>query len=111
MPAPRPPHSIELSIPHVLTQDQFDELEDLTFLHFEEAEDAWPISLKITSELLEAFSGPNPEDDREGQGQGEMVKTESTIISIATSREWDVENEEKMRQIVRNLLVEILGGG
>ncbi|KAK6902651.1 hypothetical protein I203_107909 [Kwoniella mangroviensis CBS 8507] len=103
MPAPRPPHSIELTIPHVLTQDQFDELEDLTFLHFEENDDAWPISLKITSELSETI----PEEDPEG----DMVKVETTTISIATSVEWNVENEEKMRSIVRGLLVEIMGGG
>ncbi|WWC85223.1 uncharacterized protein L201_000082 [Kwoniella dendrophila CBS 6074] len=104
MPAPRPPHSIELTIPHVLTQDQFDELEDLCFLHFEESDDAWPISLKITSELSETL----PED---AGPEDELIKTEITKINIATSSEWNVTSEEKIRSIVRNILVEIMGGG
>ncbi|WWC69713.1 uncharacterized protein I206_103656 [Kwoniella pini CBS 10737] len=109
MPAPRPPHSFEITIPHILTQDQFDEIEDLTFLHFEEFEDAWPISLKITSEYNESF--PNQENDLDEISEIELIKTESTIINISTSKEWNIENEEKIRNIIRNLLIEIMGGG
>ncbi|WVF72360.1 hypothetical protein IAT40_007175 [Kwoniella sp. CBS 6097] len=120
MPAPRPPHTIELTIPHVLTDDQFDELEDLTFLHFEETLAAWPISLKITSTLIEkpsedsdssSSSSSSGSGSDAGGGEPEYVKAESTVISVATSSEWDVASEERIRAIVRNILVEIMGGG
>ncbi|OCF35349.1 hypothetical protein I317_07189 [Kwoniella heveanensis CBS 569] len=117
MPAPRPPHTIELTIPHVLTDDQFDELEDLTFLHFEETLAAWPISLKITSTLIEkpsddsSSSSSSSGSDAGGDGEVEYIKTETTVISVATSSEWDVASEERIRAIVRNILVEIMGGG
>ncbi|WVQ98571.1 hypothetical protein IAU59_005698 [Kwoniella sp. CBS 9459] len=125
MPAPRPPHTIELTIPHVLTDDQFDELEDLTFLHFEETLAAWPISLKITSTLIEkpsddssssSSSGSDSGSDAgggggAGGGEPEYVKTETTVISVATSSEWDAASEERIRAVVRNILVEIMGGG
>ncbi|KAK8870020.1 hypothetical protein IAR55_000590 [Kwoniella newhampshirensis] len=125
MPYPRPSHTIELTIPHILTDVQFDELEDLAFHQFEDKLDAWPISLKITSSLEESStsttttsstdhdpSTPPDEGSPSADGEGGDVKrNETTTISIATSTEWDVESEEKVREIVRKLLIEIMGGG
>ncbi|WVR04969.1 hypothetical protein IAU60_001981 [Kwoniella sp. DSM 27419] len=110
MPAPRPPHIIEFTVPHVLTADQFDELEDLTFMQFETAHAAWPISLKITSTLLETFPDAS-EETKDPSRADTPVKVESTVISVATSSEWDVVSEERIRGIIRNILVEIVGGG
>ncbi|WVQ78174.1 hypothetical protein IAT38_000257 [Cryptococcus sp. DSM 104549] len=151
MPYPRPPHSIELKIPHVLTDAQLEQLEDLTFLHFEKTLEAWPISLKITTELNETpiplppapaplpAPSPPPADDASDPGTSvsargsqpppaptaaasapppelevielEVEKTECTTISVATSTEWGAADEESIRAIVRNILVEIMGGG
>nr|ODN96865.1 hypothetical protein L204_03576 [Cryptococcus depauperatus CBS 7855] len=126
MPYPRPPHTIELTIPHVLTDAQFEELEDLTFLHFENTLEAWPISLRITSQLNELCASPSSssdDDDTSDPGSSisqvgappppplELVKHETTTISVSTSKEWDAVSEEAVRTIVRNILVEIMGGG
>ncbi|WWD15699.1 hypothetical protein CI109_100121 [Kwoniella shandongensis] len=125
MPYPRPSHTIELTIPHILSDVQFDELEDLAFHQFEDKLDAWPISLKITSSLEESsnstttpptdgspsFTSTSTPGDGADTAHGSTRRTERTTISIATSTEWDVESEEKVREIVRNLLIEIMGGG
>ncbi|KAE8537591.1 hypothetical protein D1P53_006299 [Cryptococcus gattii VGV] len=169
---PRPPHTIELVIPHLLTDSQFEMLEDLTFMHFESTlgkslrllfpprkggmwktgkrrkeltekqQEAWPISLKIITELYERITLPlaaaaaSPDtppsappskgechttkvegeaDQREGGGgktKSETTTTTTTTkISVSTSKEWDPANEEAVRRIVRNILVEIMGGG
>ncbi|OXG45246.1 hypothetical protein C359_00518 [Cryptococcus neoformans Bt120] len=62
MPYPRPSHTIQLVIPHLLTDSQFEMLKDLTFMHFEGTLEAWPISLKIITELtnLSLFLLPIP---------------------------------------------------
>lgn len=125
MPYPRPPHTIQLVIPHLLTDSQFEMVEDLTFMHFESTLEAWPISLKIITELNESIPLPAPaphssppsskephttnhKEEAEGQRESE---TTTTRISVSTSKEWDPASEEAVRRIVRNILVEILGGG
>ncbi|OWT41626.1 hypothetical protein C362_00628 [Cryptococcus neoformans Bt1] len=134
MPYPRPSHTIQLVIPHLLTDSQFEMLEDLTFMHFEGTLEAWPISLKIITELYESIplSAPHPhshphphsthapyappsEDEsptEEEPPQGrKKKKSETTRISVSTSKEWDPASEEAVRRIVRNVLIEIMGGG
>ncbi|KIR37575.1 hypothetical protein I307_06345 [Cryptococcus deuterogattii 99/473] len=140
MPYPRPPHTIELVIPHLLTDSQFEMLEDLTFMHFEGTLEAWPISLKIITELYECITLPLPpaaaaspemppcrpppskdEYHTKGEGEAEQLEgrggkttkseTTTTKISVSTSKEWDPASEEAVRRIVRNILVEIMGGG
>ncbi|ODN99293.1 hypothetical protein I350_07459 [Cryptococcus amylolentus CBS 6273] len=138
MPNPRPAHTIELTIGHVLTDSQFEELEDLTFLHFEGDAEAWPISLKIVSEFNQttfipapppipaspsssmSSTGSRPPSDSgspppPASGGGDdlepVVNKKTTTISVAVSREWDPASEEAVRTIVRNILMEIMGGG
>ncbi|OXC64390.1 hypothetical protein AYX13_06207 [Cryptococcus neoformans] len=135
MPYPRPSHTIQLVIPHLLTDSQFEMLEDLTFMHFEATLEAWPISLKIITELYESIplSAPHrhshphphsthtpyappsedesPTEEEPPQGREEKKKSETTRISVSTSKEWDPASEEAVRRIVRNVLIEIMGGG
>ncbi|OWZ62165.1 hypothetical protein AYX14_06945 [Cryptococcus neoformans] len=131
MPYPRPSHTIQLVIPHLLTDSQFEMLEDLTFMHFEGTLEAWPISLKIITELYESIPLPaphphphsthapsappsedeSPTEEEPPQGREEKKKSETTRISVSTSKEWDPASEEAVRRIVRNVLVEIMGGG
>lgn len=93
-----------------------------------ETKEAWPISLKIITELNESIPLPAPaphssppsskephttnhkEEEAEQQQQRES-ETTTTRISVSTSKEWDPASEEAVRRIVRNILVEILGGG
>lgn len=148
-------------------------LEDLTFMHFESTlgkslsssfpskeggmwktgkrrkelkekqQEAWPISLKIITELYERITLPtlppaSPEtppcpppskdechttkvegeaeqrEDGGGKAKSETTTTTTTTttkISVSTSKEWDPASEEAVRRIVRNILVEIMGGG
>ncbi|WVQ71384.1 hypothetical protein IAR50_000915 [Cryptococcus sp. DSM 104548] len=134
MPYPRPSHTIELTISHVLTDSQFEELEDLTFLHFEGDPEAWPISLKIVTEFNQttfipappalppspsssiSSTGSRPPSNSgspppPGENLEPVVNKKTTTISVAVSREWDPASEEAVRAIVRNILMEIMGGG
>ncbi|AFR93027.1 hypothetical protein C343_00910 [Cryptococcus neoformans C23] len=135
MPYPRPSHTIQLVIPHLLTDSQFEMLKDLTFMHFEGTLEAWPISLKIITELYESIPLPAPHphshphphsihtpyappsedelptEEEQQQGREEKKKSETTRISVSTSKEWDPASEEAVRRIVRNVLIEIMGGG
>lgn len=96
-------------------------------------QEAWPISLKIITELYECITLPLPpaaaaspemppcrpppskdECHTKGEGGGgKTTKSETTTtkISVSTSKEWDPASEEAVRRIVRNILVEIMGGG
>ena len=148
-----PWQTIQLVIPHLLTDSQFEMLKDLTFMHFEgtlgtipfplsflcryswETTEAWPISLKIITELYESIPLPAPHphshphphsihtpyappsedelptEEEQQQGREEKKKSETTRISVSTSKEWDPASEEAVRRIVRNVLIEIMGGG
>lgn len=103
----------------------------------EKQQGAWPISLKIITELYECITLPlaaaaaSPEtprcpppskdechtkgEDEQREGGGGKAKSETTTtttkISVSTSKEWDPASEEAVRRIVRNILVEIMGGG
>lgn len=56
--------------------------------------------------------GEGEAEQLEGRG-GKTTKSETTTtkISVSTSKEWDPASEEAVRRIVRNILVEIMGGG
>lgn len=48
---------------------------------------------------------------RTAAGARRKKKSETTRISVSTSKEWDPASEEAVRRIVRNVLIEIMGGG